>query len=260
VGNSATGITFDLWQTLIFEVDGYPNSKARRTARTERVVSELASHGVDLDPDTVRQAFTDLSAEITSGHDHGHDRQFESWVSILIERLVPGFEERAGASVIARIAEQIDMTFVESPPLLIDGCAQVLDELSFEGHKIGLISNTGLTSPEMYRSWFADIGILDYFDFLAFSNQQEISKPEARIFTATIEELEVVPERALHVGDNLHTDIGGAAAIGMSTAWVKCGISSPVEPMAEPDYIIESILELTEIARKWSGKLANQAG
>lgn len=257
LGNSATGITFDLWQTLIFEVDGYANSKARRTARTERVVSELARNGVDLDRDVVRQAFADLSAEITSGHDHGLDRQFESWVSILIERLVPGFEDRAGKSAVARIAELIDATFVESPPVPLDGSDQVLSELVDAGHKIGLISNTGLTSPQMYRSWFADIGVLDYFDFLGFSNQQEVSKPDARIFMGTLEELGVTPERALHVGDNLHTDIGGAAAVGMSTAWVRGGITSPVELTAQPDYSVDSIIELPEIVEKWSQKLSS---
>lgn len=253
--SSGFGVTFDLWQTLIFEADGYANSMERRDARTKYVVRELERLGEPIETEVVRDGFRVLSEEITSGHDSGHDAQFEEWVSILIERFVPGLEKRVGTDEILNMSRLIDQTFIEAPPVLLGGTKDVFRALTDRGVKIGLISNTGLTSPQMYRQWFDQLGILEDFSFLGFSNQQEVSKPEAAIFEATLDGMGVEAKRGLHVGDNLHTDVGGAAAVGMSTVWVRGGINSPMETTAEPDFQADSILEMPAIVDEWMSSL-----
>ncbi|MEO6318489.1 MAG: HAD family hydrolase [Acidimicrobiales bacterium] len=42
-----------------------------------------------------------------------------------------------------------------------------------------------------------------------------VAKPDARVFRATIDALALAPERVLHVGDSVHYDVEGAAAVGM---------------------------------------------
>ena len=246
-------VTFDLWQTLIFELDGNSNSMERRIARTNYVTRELARLGEVIEPEVVKESFRVLSDEITAGHDHGHDAQFEEWISILIDRLVPGLEKRVGSDEILNMAQLIDQTFIEAPPLLLDGTKDVFRELVGRGVKIGLISNTGLTSPQMYCKWFDQLGVHDDFSFLAFSNEQAVAKPDAKIFEVTLNGLGVAAERALHVGDNLHTDVGGAAAVGMSTVWVRGGTNSPVESTVEPGFKIDSILEMPVVVDEWQG-------
>lgn len=245
------GVTLDLWQTLIFEADGSANSGVRGDLRTERTVKGLAEHGIDVDREAVKTQFTKLSVEITSGHDEGVDRHFEKWIRLLIGRLVPGAEEKIGLEAIDAIGVEIDRTFVVSPPHFLDGTHEVLRQLRDRGAKVGLISNTGLTSQDMYREWFEVTGVLDLFDTTTFSNEQAVSKPNPAIFEACIDGLGTKSANTLHVGDNMHTDVAGAARLGMSTVWVEGGTNSPVQTDVSPDYSVASILELPEILDRW---------
>jgi putative hydrolase of the HAD superfamily len=42
-----------------------------------------------------------------------------------------------------------------------------------------------------------------------------VGKPDPRVFNATVEVLDLPPERILHVGDSVHYDVDGAAACGL---------------------------------------------
>ncbi len=46
-------------------------------------------------------------------------------------------------------------------------------------------------------------------------------KPHAGIFRKAMELTGWSPERVLHVGDSLHSDVGGARRVGIRTAWVN---------------------------------------
>ena len=58
------------------------------------------------------------------------------------------------------------------------------------------------------------------FNALITSEDVRCYKPEAGIFQSAMDRLGVRPERAVHIGDSLHSDIGGAAALGIATAWL----------------------------------------
>ena len=57
-----------------------------------------------------------------------------------------------------------------------------------------------------------------------------VGKPDPRVFEATIDALGLPPERILHVGDSVHYDVEGAAAVGLQTAHMDpfgvCGSTS----------------------------------
>ncbi len=248
-------VTFDLWQTLVFEADGSATSMVRREARSELTVQRLSQLGVELDLSLAIETFNALSNEITAGHDHGHDAPYEDWIKILVDRLAPGLATRIGSTEIVHIGKLVDQTFLDTPPKLLDGTKELLGELRNRGLKIGLISNTGLTSPQTYSEWFGQHGILEGFDFLAFSNGQSVAKPDAEIFEITLANLGVNAKRSLHVGDNMHTDVAGAAAIGMSTVWVRGGTNSPVETTIKPNYTVDSAIELPAIVDEWLASL-----
>jgi FMN phosphatase YigB (HAD superfamily) len=248
-------ITFDLWQTLIFEEDGSAKSNIRRKLRAQYSMQELALLDETVSPELAGRLFHELSDEITAGHDQGLDFEYDEWILKLFERMSPGVEGRVGTDEVLRVGRVIDRTFIDAPPLLLEGSAAVLDELAGKGLKVGLISNTGLTSPEMYREWFGQLGIVDKFDSLVFSNEQRVAKPSPEIFETALAKLGVEATRALHIGDNLHTDVGGAAAVGMSTVWVRGGTNSPVISNTEPDYTVDSILELPRIVDEWMALL-----
>ncbi len=247
----ATAVTFDLWQTLIFEFDGSAISVKRRKLRSEYVAEILAEAGEPVDPADIGPLFLQLSAEITAGHDRGIDSRFDVWVGRLMELIGPGMAARIGAAGLDAVGQVIDRAFIDSPPNLLDGVLELLDLLSDRGIKIGLISNTGLTSPSAYRQWFSQVELLDKFDQISLSNELEIAKPTARIFDVTVGALGVAASSVLHVGDNMHTDVAGAAEAGLATVWVRGGIKSPLKTSHRPDYTVDSVLELMPVIDDW---------
>jgi putative hydrolase of the HAD superfamily len=44
-----------------------------------------------------------------------------------------------------------------------------------------------------------------------------VGKPDPRVFQATIDGLGLPPERILHIGDSVHYDVEGGAAVGLQS-------------------------------------------
>lgn len=64
--------------------------------------------------------------------------------------------------------------------------------------------------------------------------RDDCGKPHPAVFRRMLAALDVAPERALMVGDNLHTDIAGAAAMGISTLWITGGVHGADLAAADP--------------------------
>jgi 2-haloacid dehalogenase/putative hydrolase of the HAD superfamily len=58
------------------------------------------------------------------------------------------------------------------------------------------------------------------FDHVVCSETARCYKPESAIFQTALDRLGVEPHRVLHVGDSLHSDIGGAIRLGIKAAWI----------------------------------------
>ena len=58
--------------------------------------------------------------------------------------------------------------------------------------------------------------MLRHFEYLYFSNEHGMSKPDVRVFRHTLAQLGVGRREAAHVGDIQRTDIAGAQAAGMA--------------------------------------------
>ncbi len=58
------------------------------------------------------------------------------------------------------------------------------------------------------------------FDHVVTSEDVRCYKPARAIFERALADMGVRPERVLHAGDSLHSDVGGAKPLGMTTAWV----------------------------------------
>jgi 2-haloacid dehalogenase/putative hydrolase of the HAD superfamily len=58
------------------------------------------------------------------------------------------------------------------------------------------------------------------FDHVITSEAVRAYKPDAHIFREALTRLGATSDRAIHVGDSLHSDIGGASRLGIHTAWL----------------------------------------
>jgi len=94
--------------------------------------------------------------------------------------------------------------------------------------------------------------LLSHFDAISISDAVGYRKPRPEIFHATLRELAVDPEEALHVGDRLGADVSGAVGVGMVPVWITRRVSDPEAKLSEhdgpePQHVIEDLSELLKI-------------
>jgi putative hydrolase of the HAD superfamily len=82
------------------------------------------------------------------------------------------------------------------------------------GFRLGILSNMGDGVLDYLRPRFS---WLDQFDWLTWSCELGVVKPDPAIYLHTVKKLNVSPERALFI-DNLQKNIDGAEAIGLQAA------------------------------------------
>jgi FMN phosphatase YigB (HAD superfamily) len=123
-----------------------------------------------------------------------------------------------------------------------------LTKVNAMGYRIGLISNTLLTS-DYHRELFRAGGIYDLFEFMVFSAEFGANKPDPRIFRHALDAMKLDPAQAWYVGDKPHRDVCGAHGVGMTAVLVD----GPYEhrandsPAHVPDLRIRDIGELPRV-------------
>ncbi len=87
------------------------------------------------------------------------------------------------------------------------------------------------------------------FDAVITSEDVRSYKPDELIFRRALDRMGVDPRRTLHVGDSLHSDVSGAAKLGITTVWLcRDGRIFDVGT-ASADHTIASLSELRAILR-----------
>ena len=88
------------------------------------------------------------------------------------------------------------------------------------------------------------------FDGLVSSERARSYKPHPGIFEYAMKMMGVSPERCVHVGDSLHSDVLGAQEIGMTSIWIeRDGRISDIGD-SQPDFTIQSLSELKSFLAK----------
>ncbi len=243
-------VTLDLWLTLITEQPTISRDGAdRNEIRLSRVMDAMAAAGHPVEEDELEASFKRVREDMDHAHHNGVDRTFPLWVRQIIDYTIPGIFDTLPDGAADEIIAAVDEPFIAAPPASHPAATEVLSALAGAGLRLALISNTGFTSGDIYRQWFDDLGWLDRFEVTTFSNEAAVAKPTASIFTSTLDEMNARPEHALHVGDNLFSDIAGAHRVGMSTAWIS-GYDSQ-KPEVEPDYVLEDLTDLPAAVARW---------
>ena len=85
-----------------------------------------------------------------------------------------------------------------------------------ERYRLAVVCDTGYSPGRVLREVLERNGMLAYFEYLYFSNEHGMSKPDVRVFRHTLAALDVRAPEAAHVGDIQRTDIAGAQAAGMA--------------------------------------------
>jgi N-acylneuraminate-9-phosphatase len=120
------------------------------------------------------------------------------------------------------------------------GVPEMLCELR-KSFKLVIITNGDAT---IQRPKLAACKAEEYCDGIIVSGEQPVKKPHPDIFRTACEMAGCESGEAVHVGDNLESDIqGGIDARLAATIWLAPP-DAPENPMPKPDHIIQDILEL----------------
>ena len=124
---------------------------------------------------------------------------------------------------------------------------ELLQRLS-QKYKIGIIANQDFGTEQR----LTDFNVHQYINLVIASAEEGVAKPDLRIFQIALARADCKPEEAVMVGDRIDNDIIPANKIGMTTVWIKQGFGSYAEPKTveeQPDYIVNSLAEITEVFR-----------
>ena len=129
---------------------------------------------------------------------------------------------------------------------------EVLDRLG-RGAKLGLCSNFSHSGTALRV--LEEAGLRPHLEAVAISDAVGFRKPRPEIFQSTLDALGVAAEETLHVGDDLRADVGGAAPLGIRTAWITRRVRDPEAKLREwegphPDWTVADLAELEELVRE----------
>ncbi len=109
----------------------------------------------------------------------------------------------------------------------------LLESLRTRGIKTGLVANSWPDPGRVLRRDAEVFGLAPLLDTMVFSEEVGVMKPDAAIFVRACDELGVEPVDAMFVGDNLRSDVQGAANVGMTTVqalWFRADDTTGIEP------------------------------
>jgi FMN phosphatase YigB (HAD superfamily) len=203
-------VTFDFWNTLVVDVHG-----AEREERRARVVhDELAALGKDISPliveEALRSAFDYFDRIWIAEHRTPHCAE-------LVDAMFTTLAVRPPDEVHARVVQIFEDLVLELPPQPMPGAQETLPVLA-ERFRLAVICDTGYSPGRVLREVLRRYDMLKYFEYLFFSNEHGMCKPDPRVFRHTLEQLGVRAGEAAHVGDIQRTDVAGAQGAGMAAA------------------------------------------
>jgi putative hydrolase of the HAD superfamily len=234
-------VTFDFWQTLLSDQPG-----TMRASQVAQFGTTLAGAGYGVDDDRLGEAFA-------ANWDRFEKRWFANTGQYTptdtVDYLCIHLGVEPDRELRSRLIDGFGHVGETIPLAVAPGVEECLALLRDGGVRIGIVCDVGLTPSPTLRDRLADLGLLAYFDAMAFSDETGWFKPAPESFRPALEGLGVDPRDAAHVGDNLRTDVAGARAIGMVSlryTGFRDG-SAPGSPGAgapEADYVVADLREI----------------
>jgi putative hydrolase of the HAD superfamily len=203
-------VFFDVDFTLI-----YPGPMFRG----EGYQAFCARYGMNVDPSMFAQGVAS-AAPILDGPD---DMPYNADIFIAYTRHI--IEQMGGAGPrIDDCAREIYEEWAACQHFeLYDDVPEVLRELSSQGLRIGLISNTHRCLAS-FQTHFELQGLIRA---TVSSSQHGFMKPHPSIFRAALQLIDVEPAEGVMVGDSVRQDVEGAMRAGMRAVLLHRGNSAP---------------------------------
>ncbi len=214
-------------EAVLFDIDDTLCEYERPSAE----LLPLAFEDVGVDPFITPTEYIDRYREFTAESDDMADLRERCFATIAREK---GYDPAVGRAVARAYADERDHTKVRLYP----GARDALERLGDE-YRLAAVTNG---APEMQSAKLAAVDVADHFETVVHAGYDAPAKPDPEPFYEALDYLGTAPERAVHVGNSLASDVAGAHAAGVRAAWLANG---DTDPDPEPHYVLGSVAELT---------------
>jgi putative hydrolase of the HAD superfamily len=221
-------VLFDLYNTLLYIDPNVYREAKRQMAEKVHVPKDL---------------FLELWRQYSRSNNRGDILTVEERVALVLRDL--GLTP--GRNLINEIAA-IEYDLQENGGQINKDAIKVISQLKGLNLKCGLISNTGFSTyhvPEL-------LGISSYFDTIIFSFLLRSLKPGSAIYQRACQNLSVMPNECVYVGDGDDLEIEGAHNYGMVSVLLNEGRSRIVHTNEPQNYYraISNLSEIIEIVKE----------
>lgn len=127
---------------------------------------------------------------------------------------------------------------------LFDDVPGFLAALRQAGIATALVTNSS-TRAQLAR--MEAVGLESAFDAVVISGAIGIAKPDAAIFLAALDRLQIASADAWHVGDSLSADVAGAKAAGIRSVWLNRAQRQIKPSGPQPDLEVTSLRNLSNL-------------
>ncbi|MBW4649691.1 MAG: HAD-IA family hydrolase [Kastovskya adunca ATA6-11-RM4] len=180
-------------------------------------------HSVDVQADTVNQAFFDAFAAADPLECLGVPseaiamREFEWWLDIARHtfKQVGVFEQFANFT---EFFDELYLYFSTAEPWFVyPDVRPALEAWQRLGIEMGIVSNF---DSRLYMVLEA-LELTQFFESVTISTEIGAAKPDERIFAAALNKHHCSPPEAWHIGDSFKEDYQGAKAVGIRAIWLE---------------------------------------
>jgi putative hydrolase of the HAD superfamily len=206
-------VTLDFWQTLFADTQG--SSSRAHALRLDGVGVALAETGRVYGSGELAAADARAGERFAAIWQEHRDIAPEEQVRMFLDALDPALPRALDPEALERVVRAYQEPTLRHPPVITAGAVEAVRELRARGVRLGLVSNTGRTPGRVLRRLLEDAGLLPSLDIVVFSDEARVRKPAAAIFRRVLDEAQVPPGRAVHVGDDATADVAGARGVGM---------------------------------------------
>ena len=230
-------IIFDLDDTLI---SAYSNPGAAWAAIAAEFADDLHPH----DPETIAVIVAEGAAGFL-GDDENRRRWRLDAIATRREVVRAAVRDHDVPDAVADDMADRYATYRDENMHLFEGALHVLDALHANGLKLGLLTNGAAL---VQRKKIERFELTARFDAVAIEEDAGFGKPDERAYRAILSALDVDPEDAAMVGDDLPGDIEASQRLGLTGIWHdrdRRGLSP--NAAVQPDHTIVALNELLSL-------------
>ena len=221
-------------EAVLFDVD----DTLCRYRRTGDELLAAAFERTGHDPFITLEEYHDRYPEFVDDSDSMTDLREQCFAAIAEGK---GRDPAVGRRIAAVYADERDHGNVEPLPGLESAFEAVGDR------SVGVVTNG---APAMQSAKLEALGLSEAFDVVVHAGYDAPAKPSPAPFEAALSALSVRPDRAVHVGNSLRSDVAGAWAAGVEAVWLAEEADPSAARDPEPDHAISTLTELPSVIRQ----------